>query len=307
MRVLVTGASGMLGGRIAAASRALHGDNAVVAPARAEVDLRDRAAVRHLLEAAKPDVVIHAAAKVAGIGERAQHPTRFLTDNLAIDLGVIESSLEAGVRSLLYVSSAGIYPAGAPQPIREEAILTGPLEPEMEPYALAKLAGTRLCEYASREHGVAYRAAVPCNMFGPGEKSDLGRGHLLAAALHKVRDAVVTGASEVEVWGDGTARREYVYADDVATWLASQAGHLDAWPAMLNVGFGTDHSVREYYEMALAAAGCTATLRFDPSRPVGVHARLLDSSRARELGWHPRTDIADAVEATYREIAAPTT
>ncbi|MDM4762960.1 NAD-dependent epimerase/dehydratase family protein [Galbitalea sp. SE-J8] len=299
MRVLLTGAGGMLGTAIAGSWAERAGGHELVPVTRDRVDLRDPAAVRALLEAERPDVVIHAAARVGGIADKLDHPASYLLDNVAIDSAVIGGSIATGVPRLLYVSSAAGYPEDAAQPIGEDALLTGPLEPANEPYGLAKLLGARLTAFASREHGLAYRTVVPSNLYGPGESYGERSAHLIASALRKVHAAHVAGAASVEVWGDGTARREFTFSRDLADWLVASLGDLDDWPASLNVGAGDDRTVREYYEIASAIVGYTGGLAFDPGKPAGVPRRLLDSSAARALGWHPRTSIEAGMRVTY--------
>ena len=292
----------MLGTSITEAWHKLRPDDELVGIDRAEVDLRDHAAVQALITAAAPDAIVHVAARVGGIADRVSHPAGYLLDNLLIDTSVIAAALSAGVPELLYVSSAGIYPADAEQPIAEGALLTGPLEPALEPYAIAKIAGTRLCAHASSEHGVRFRAMIPSNMYGPGEDPALDRAQLVTAALRKMYDAKAAGAGEVVVWGDGTALRELTYVSDVARWVAEAAGHLAAWPELMNLGSGIEVTVREVYETARAISGAKVDLVFDASRPVGVARRVLDSTKARALGWAPSTDLKEGMAVAYRAL-----
>lgn len=304
MRVLLTGGAGMLGSSIAEVWPTLRAADELIVATRSDADLTDRAAVAALIGRTAPDAIVHTAAKVAGIQAKLQRPTDFLLDNLLIDTSVIRGAIDAGVPELLYVSSAAIYPEGLPQPIGEDALLSGTLEGANEGYALAKIAGTKLCEYASRQYGFAYRAAVPSNLYGPGDDYTHGQAHLIAAALGKVHAAVTSGSDEVEVWGDGTARREFTYTPDLAAWLVTQLGSLDAWPVTLNLGPGVDHSITEYYEAAGRAAGFTGHFRYDATKPSGVHQRLLDSAAARALGWNPTTPLAAGVAASYHAYLA---
>jgi len=299
MRALLTGSAGMLGTAVARAWRETRPGDELIGVDLADLDLRDRLAVASLANEVRPDTIIHVAAKVGGIADRIAHPSGYLMDNLLIDTSVLQAALGAEVGELLYVSSAAIYPAEASQPISEDALLTGPLEGPLESYALAKVAGVRFCSYASREFGVRYRAMVPANMYGPGEDFSPERGHLVASALRKMHEAKATGAPDVQVWGDGTARREVMFVGDVAGFMVSQVGGLDTWPDLVNVGYGSDLTVREVYETAREVVGADVTLVFDPGKPVGVQRRLLDSSRARSLGWTPSTDLATGMRVSY--------
>ena len=304
MRLLLTGANGMLGSSIADSWRSQRPDDELFAVTRADADLRDPAAVRDLVDRVAPDAIVHAAAVVGGIAAKIAEPTPYLADNVAIDSSILHAAIDARVPELLYLSSAAIYPEAADQPIGESALLTGPLEAANEGYGLAKIAGGKVCEYASRQYGLAYRAVAPSNLYGPNDDYSLGHGHLIAATLAKVHEAKARGADSVTIWGDGTARREFTYAPDLASWLVSQVGALRDWPPLLNVGVGADHTITEYYEAAAAVVGFDGRFEFDLSKPSGAPRRLLDSSRARDLGWQPTTDLADGMAACYRQFLA---
>ena len=275
-------------------------DDELVAVDRSVVDLRDRGAVAELLRQSRPDAVIHAAALVGGVAAKQAHPTAFLLDNVLIDSSVISAALETGVTELLYLSSAAVYPEHHEMPLREDALLDGRPDEVNEGYAIAKIAGTRLCAYISREHGLAYRAAVPSNLYGPHDDFSVGNGHLVAAALAKVHEARRTGSPSVEVWGDGTARREFTFSEDLAAWLVTQPGRLAAWPALLNLGTGIDHTIAEYYRLAAQIVGYDGELEFHPELPSGAQRRLLDSGAAHALGWAPATDLTSGMTASYR-------
>jgi GDP-L-fucose synthase len=301
VKVLVTGAAGMLGRSVVERFAADRPEVEVVPVTRREADLRDRVAVRRVIEAHAPDAIVHAAAKVGGIGIKLAEPTPFLLDNLLMDSSVIASAMEVGVPELLYVGSAAVYPAVYDHPYVEDDMLTGRLESVNEGYALAKAAAAKVCEYASRQHGLRYRTALPSNLYGIHDHFGLGDAHLIAAALAKVHAARESGERFVEVWGDGTARREFTYSVDVAAWLVDQIGRLDAWPPVLNIGVGDDHSIEEYYRVAMEVVGFDGELRFDTSKPSGVPRRLIDSSAARALGWNPSTSLVEGMTATYRD------
>ena len=272
--------------------------------ARADVDLTDKAATARYIEKLAPDTIVHAAAVVGGIAAKLANPTRYLLDNLLVDTSVISAAIDARVPELLYIGSAVVYPEHFRQPLLEGDMLAAPLEPANEGYAIAKIAGTKLCEYASTEFGLRFRVAVPSNLYGPHDHFSPTHGHLIAAALKKVHDAYIAGAPTVSVWGDGLARREFTYAPDLAAWIVDQAGRLDAWPALLNLGQGTDHSITEYYEAARTAVGFAGDFEYDTDKPSGTPQRLLDSSRARALGWAPSTTLERGMANVYAAYLA---
>lgn len=297
MKVLITGANGMLGRSV---RTSLEGRGALVHGIdRDVVDLEDALATRTVFAEIAPDVVIHAAAYVAGVQARLREPAAFLDRNVRIDESVANGALAAGVKQLLYISSAGVYPTTARQPIAETSLLTGPPEPSIEPYGMAKIVGIKRCEYLSAQHGVAYRAIVPSNLYGPGEHIGGERAHLIAAALEKVHVAKA-GGGPVEVWGDGSALREFTFAADLADWIADLCGHFDALPPVMNVGSGVERSIKDYYAIAASVIGYDGPVVYDVSRPTGAARRLLDSSLARQHGWEPRTDLETGIAASYR-------
>lgn len=276
----------------------------VLAPPRSQLDLRNREAVAEYIADARPDAVLHAAAKVAGIAAKLAAPLDYLLDNLLMDSSVIEGSIRGGVSRLLYVGTAAAFPAEYTRPYVESDLMTGPLESANEGYALSKVTAIKLCQYASVQHGLVYRAVLPSNLYGPYDHFGSADAHLVAATLTKVHRAKAEGAPSVEVWGDGTARREFTYSEDLADWLVSQLDSLEDWPAWLNVGAGEDHSIAEYYEVAREVVGYDGDLRFDTSKPSGVPRRLIDSTRATELGWRPQTSIRDGMAEAYVAMQA---
>jgi GDP-L-fucose synthase len=299
MKVLITGVAGMLGRALTEAWSDLGRDDEIIGIKRAEVDLRDASAVSQAFGQIAPDVVIHTAARVGGIGANIAQPAEFLCDNLRMDTSVISAALGAGVEQFIYLGSSCMYPRDFRQPLVETDILQAPLEPTNEGYAIAKIAGGKLCAYTSREHGVNYRVIIPSNLYGPYDHFGSTASHLVAAALHKAHLAKQSGDSAIDVWGDGTARREFTYVGDLAGWIAENIGKVAEWPEMMNVGIGKDYSVREFYEAALRTVGYQAELRFDPSKPAGMTRKLMDSSLAKQHGWDPRTDIDQGMVRTY--------
>lgn len=294
----------MLGSSIAQQWGLNRPEDDLVLVTRKDVDLRDREATAALVAQVEPDLVIHAAAKVGGIAAKLAEPTTYLLDNVLLDASVISAALDAAVPNLLYVGSAAFYPEHYRQPFEEGDLLAAPLEKANEGYAIAKIAGAKLCEYASGQFGYNYRTVVPSNLYGPNDDYSLSHGHLIAATIAKIHNAHVSGDDTVVVWGDGTARREFTFSDDLASWLVSQADNLAAWPDLVNVGAGTDHSITEYYEAARDVIGFTGRFEFDVSKPAGMHQRLLDSSAARALGWEPSTTLRDGMAQTYKKYTA---
>ncbi|WP_345801877.1 NAD-dependent epimerase/dehydratase family protein [Microbacterium sp. AZCO] len=300
MRALLTGGGGMLGSSIAAAWRSLRPADELISLTRGDVDLSDSDATRRAVADARPDLVIHTAAHVGGIGDKLARPLPYLLENVRLDASVLEAALAADVPSYLYVASAAAYPADAVNPIEESALFGGRLEPANEPYGLAKLTGLSAVSYAARQTGHAYRSILPSNLYGTGDSFDPDRAHLIASTLLKTHRAKESGAAGVEVWGDGTARREFTYAPDIADWLVRSVDEMGVWPIFMNVGSGVDHSIREFYETAADIIGFRGDLLFDPSKPSGVPRRLIDSSVARTHGWSAPTDLRDGMAECYR-------
>jgi GDP-L-fucose synthase len=306
MKVVVTGANGMLATSVREQWSALRPDDEVIGISRAEVDLRDRAATFELLSSIRPDAIIHCAAKVGGIAANVAKPTEFLLDNLLLDSAVIGGAIDLGISKLLYIGSSCMYPRDYRQPLVETDILAAPLEPTNEGYAIAKIAGSKLCEYASRELGLTYRTIIPSNLYGPKDDYTTGRSHLIAAAVSKVHDAKLSGSPTVEIWGDGTARREFTYVGDLAIWLVGQIDNIASWPSVLNVGCGYDRTVTEFYELARDIVGYDGEFVYDTSKPTGMHQKLMSSAVASGFGWDPRTDLRDGIGRAYEVFLADT-
>lgn len=302
----ITGGSGLVGGSLRASLAAHSPESTVLAPSSSEVDLRDPGAVASFLERAQPTVVIHAAGIVGGIAANVRNPCAFLRDNMLIGMNVIDGSRNAGVARLINIGSSCMYPKDR-ELLREDDVLTGALEPTNEGYALAKIAADRLCAYVSTETGLAYRTVIPSNLYGPGDHFDEGRGHLVASAIRKIHRAAVLGAPTVQIWGDGTARREFTYVRDVTDWIAQVAAGAEALPQRLNIGIGEDHTVTEYYEAIAEAVGYTGDFEHDVSKPAGMQRKLMDSSLAAGHGWRAPTSLESGLQKTlayYRENAS---
>jgi len=289
----------MLGIAIVRALREVAPDDELLTPGSAELDLTDSHQVREYAGDHRPDLTIHAAGRVGGIAANVADPVGFLTDNMAIGMNVIEASHDANVPKLINIGSSCMYPKDHAERLREEDVLSGRLEPTNEGYAIAKIAADRLCEYLSTQYGAAYRTVIPSNLYGPGDHFDEQRGHLIANAIRKVDAAVQQGLDRVLIWGDGTARREFTYVDDVARWIATLA-HQDitALPPRVNAGIGVDYTVTEFYEHIAAAAGYRGGFEYDTGRPAGMARKLMDSSLAREHGWAPVIQLDEGLELT---------
>jgi len=271
----------------------------VVGIGSSDLDLRDKKATQLLVKKLKPYAIVHAAAKVGGIGWKMAEPTAFLLDNILMDSSIISAATDAGIPEFVYIGTAAVYPAQYVLPFDEAALMTGKLEKVNEGYALAKTVGLKACEYASSQYGLSYKTVLPSNLYGIYDHFDPENAHMVAAAIGKLHRAKIEGLSSVEVWGDGSARREFTYSVDVASWIVSKIGQLDQLPSALNLGCGIDYTVAEYYEFAKEIVGFDGHLDFDPTKPSGVPRRLINSSAAREFGWNPSTSIKDGIRNTY--------
>ncbi|MBI2710040.1 MAG: GDP-L-fucose synthase [Actinobacteria bacterium] len=296
-RIFVAGHRGLVGSAIERRLRALGFANVLTAT-REQLDLRDQAAVNYWFRANRPELVYLVAGTVGGIMANATRPAEFLYDNMMIHATVVHASHLFGVDKLLYLGSSCIYPREAAQPIREDALLTGPLEPTNEPYALAKIAGIRLCESYRRQYGCNFISAMPTNLYGPHDNFDLTSSHVLPALIRKFHDARVSGAAVVEVWGSGTPRREFLHVDDLADACVFLMERYDG-DTHVNVGTGEDLSIGELAVMVRDLVHPAAEVVFDPSKPDGTPRKLLDVSRLHELGWHHSIDLADGIASTY--------
>ena len=295
--IFVAGHRGLAGGAI---WRELQGGGYanLVTRTRAELDLKDGAAVRRFFDEVRPAVVVVAAARVGGIKANHDFPVEFLVENLQIQKNLITSAAACETRKLLFLGSSCIYPKFAPQPISEAALLTGELEPTNEAYAIAKIAGIKLCQAYAREYGRNFISAMPTNLYGPGDNFDLNNSHVLPALLRKVHEAKQRGASEVTVWGTGTPRREFLHVEDLASACRFLIENYNS-PEIVNVGFGDDVSIRELAELICDVVGFGGQLVFDTSKPDGTPRKLLDSSKLHGLGWRPRIPLREGIRQTY--------
>jgi GDP-L-fucose synthase len=293
----VTGHRGLVGGAVV---RALErgGYRNLILRTHQELDLTEQAAVRALFETERPEAVIMAAARVGGIHANDTHPATFIRDNLLIQDNVIDAAHRAGVAKLVFLGSSCIYPKFAPQPIKEEYLLTGPLEPTNEWYAVAKIAGLKMCQAYRREYGFNAISLMPTNLYGPGDNFDLQNSHVLPALMRRFHEAELQGDESVSIWGTGTPRREFLHVDDLADaviYLLRHYNHED----IVNVGWGQDVTIRELAELVQAVSGYRGRVVFDASRPDGTPRKLLDTTRLTALGWRPKIELKAGIESTY--------
>jgi GDP-L-fucose synthase len=299
-RIWVAGHRGMVGSAI---MRRLEGEDAeILTVDRRDVDLREQDAVRQWVARAKPDVIILAAAKVGGILANDSYPADFLFDNLVIETNVIQAAHLADVEQLVFLGSSCIYPKFAPQPIKEDALLTGPLEPTNEWYAVAKIAGIKLCQAYRRQYGRRYISIMPCNLYGLNDNFDLSTSHVLPALIRKFHAAKATGKTEVVVWGTGTPMREFLYVDDLADAVVFLMDRYDG-SEPINCGAGSDVSIRQLAETVGRVTGFEGKLVFDTSKPDGTPRKLMDSSRLAALGWRPKIGLEEGIREVYRWFA----
>jgi len=314
-KIYVAGHRGLVGSAIVRQLLARgHSADQIVTRTHAQLNLTEQAAVRAFFEAEKPDQVYLAAAKVGGIYANNTYPADFIYDNLMVQANVVDAAFRSGVKKLLFLGSSCIYPKLAPQPMAEEALLTGPLEPTNEPYAIAKIAGIKLCESYNRQygasHGVDYRSVMPTNLYGPGDNYHPENSHVIPALIRRFHEAKVNGAPSVTLWGTGTPRREFLYVDDMAAAsilvMNLPKPQYDAQTAPMrshiNVGFGGDVTIAELAQAVARAVGYTGQLVQDPSKPDGSPRKLMDSRRLMSLGWQPKIGLQDGLKLAYQDF-----
>ncbi|PCH75570.1 MAG: GDP-fucose synthetase [Rhodobacteraceae bacterium] len=306
MKIYIAGHRGMVGGAITRALQA-DGKHDLILRTSAELDLTDQGAVRAFMSAEKPDQVILAAAKVGGIIANNTYPAQFIYENLMIECNVIHSAYQAGVPKLLQLGSSCIYPREAPQPMAEDALLTGPLEPTNEPYAIAKIAGIKLCESYNRQYGTDYRSVMPTNLYGPGDNFHPENSHVLPALIRRFHNAVRDGTQEVVIWGSGKPMREFLHVDDMAAAslfvlgldAATYAAETKPMLSHINVGTGSDVTIRELAETVANVTGYQGRLAFDASKPDGAPRKLMDVSRLARMGWQASIGLKEGIRGTY--------
>ena len=302
----IAGHRGMVGGAIARQLRAA-GEENIVTRTHAELDLTNQLAVRDFMKAERPDVVILAAAKVGGIHANNTYPAEFIYENLMIECNVIHQAFDAGVTKLLQLGSSCIYPKAVPQPMREDALLTGTLEPTNEPYAVAKIAGIKLCESYNRQHGVDYRSVMPTNLYGPGDNFHPDNSHVMPALIRRFHEAAQDGLDEVVIWGSGTPRREFLHVDDMAAASlfvldlpkATYDENTDPMLSHINVGTGVDISILELAQLVARVTGFTGKISTDPTKPDGTMRKLMDVGRLSQMGWSASIELEQGLADTY--------
>jgi GDP-L-fucose synthase len=304
-RIYVAGHRGLVGSGIH--RRLVAGGYAnIITRTHKELELLDQAAVRAFFAQERPTVVVIAAAKVGGILANNTYRAQFIYENLMIQNHLIHGAWEAGVKRLLFLASSCIYPKHCPQPMREDHLLTGPLEPTNEPYAVAKIAGIKMCGAYNSQYGTDYMSVMPSNMYGPGDNYDLQSSHVLPAIIRKMHEAKLAGSKQVELWGSGTPRREFLYSDDLAdacVYLLENVTSQDTGE-VINVGYGEDVTIRELADVIAKVVGFKGEPVYDATKPDGTPKKCMDISRIRSLGWAPKTSLLEGVERSYRDFLA---
>jgi Nucleoside-diphosphate-sugar epimerases len=299
MKILLTGANGMVGKNILESPLSSQFD--FIFPSSSELNLLDKEEVSRFLKKHSPDMVIHAAGIVGGIQANIASPVRFLVDNMQMGLNILTEARDAGVQRFMNMSSSCMYPRNAPNPLSENLILKGELEPTNEGYALAKIASTRLCEYINREdEEFFYKTVIPCNLYGRYDKFDPNHSHMIPAVIRKIAEAKEQGKEVIDIWGDGLARREFMYAGDLADFVFYAISKFEEMPQNINVGLGHDYTINEYYQAIADVIGFEGQFEHDLSKPVGMRQKLIDDSKLQEFGWHYKTELSDGIRKTYQ-------
>lgn len=299
-RIYVAGHRGMVGSAVVRALRARGCENLILRT-RTELDLTDAESVKLFFAEEKPEVVIVAAARVGGIHANSTYPAEFLHENLASAHNTIHQSWLHGVKRLLFLGSSCIYPRLAPQPMTEECLLTSPLEPTNEPYAIAKITGLKLCQYYRKQYGVLFHSAMPTNLYGPGDNYHPENSHVLPALIRRFHEAREAGAESVTIWGSGTPRREFLHTDDLAAGLLAVL-EMENPPDWINVGYGSDVTIRELAETISRVIGFQGHLEWDSTKPDGTPRKLMDSSKLLATGWQPKFDLESGIRDAYSDF-----
>lgn len=299
-KIYIAGHRGMVGSAIAR-RLASAGYTNLVTHTHAELDLTNQTAVMQFIEQEKPDYIFLAAAKVGGIHANNTYRAEFIYRNLMMEVNIVHAAWQAGVQRLLFLGSSCVYPRDCPQPIKEEYLLTGPLEQTNEPYAIAKIAGIKLCESYNRQYGTQYASVMPTNLYGPNDNYDLNNSHVLPALIRKAHEAKVCGNKEMVVWGSGKPMREFLYVDDMADACVFLMEN-DASEGLFNVGIGEDVTIRDLAETVMDVVGFKGEIEFDTSKPDGTPRKLLNVDRMRELGWQAKTSLRDGIAKAYADF-----
>lgn len=298
IKILITGSKGMVGRNIVESEKAKN--YILLTPSSSELNLLDRLSVDNYIRANAPDIVIHCAGLVGGIQANMAHPVAFLVDNTQMGLNIIMTAYESGIKNFINMSSSCMYPRDAQNPLGEELILKGELEPTNEGYAIAKVASTRLCEYIHREKSeYHYKTIIPCNLYGRYDKFDPKHSHMLPAVIKKIHDAKVNNQTTLDIWGDGEARREFMYAADLADFIYYALENFESMPQNINAGLGTDYTINEYYTAIAEVIGYKGNFIHDLTKPVGMKQKLIDDTKLQKFGWRYKTSLKDGIQKTY--------
>ena len=297
MRILITGGNGMVGKNILEHKKASNYE--ILAPSSSELNLRDFDSVNKYIQQNKPDIIIHSAGLVGGIQANMARPVDFLVFNLDMGRNIIMAAKENGVKYFLNMASSCMYPREAQNPLQEELILKGELEPTNEGYAIAKVVATRLCEYIVKENPeLQYKTVIPCNLYGKYDKFSPEHSHMVPAVIKKIYEAKQNKATEIDIWGDGLARREFMYTGDLADFVFYALDNFGKMPQNINVGLGFDYTINEYYEAIAEAVGFTGKFVHDLSKPIGMKQKLIDDSKLRQFGWKHQTTLQQGIKKT---------
>lgn len=298
MKILLTGSSGMVGCNIAEHSKA--SNYKMLLPSSSELNLLDSVNVKNYLRINKPDMIIHSAGIVGGIQANISHPVRFLNDNMQMGLNILIAAKDYKIKKFINLGSSCMYPRNAQNPLSEDMISKGELEPTNEGYAIAKVAATKLCDYISREDkSYLYKTIIPCNLYGKYDKFDPEKSHMIPAVIRKIHDAKKKNDESIEIWGDGLSRREFMYVGDFADFMYYAIDHFDLMPQNINVGLGHDFSITEYYKKISSIVGYEGTFSHDLSRPTGMKQKLIDDTKLQKFGWQHQTSLEEGLQKTY--------
>ena len=298
MKVFVTGVSGMVGRNVV--EYLINKEVEVLYPTSKEINLLDKEALAIFIQKNEPEMVIHCAGLVGGIQANIDNPASFLYENTQIGLNVIISSYETGIKRFINMGSSCMYPRNAKNPLGEELVLKGELEPTNEGYAIAKITSSKLCEYINREDSsFQYKTIIPCNLYGRYDKFDPKHSHMIPAVIKKIHDAKISKKKNIDIWGDGQARREFMYTEDLANFIYHATERFDKMPQNINVGLGHDYSINQYYRIIADVIGYKGKFQHDFSKPVGMKQKLIDDSKLQQFGWKHKTSLKDGIEKTY--------
>lgn len=298
LKILITGSRGMVGRNIAEYQK--FKNCTLLRPTRKELDLLNRESVDNYLRNNNPDLIIHCAGVVGGIHANIENPVKFLVENTQMGLNIIMSAYELGIKKFINMSSSCMYPRNAKNPLSEELILKGELEPTNEGYAIAKTTTTRLCEYINKEDSTfKYKTIIPCNLYGKYDKFDPKHSHMLPAVIKKIHESKINGDKKLDIWGDGMARREFMYVEDLADFTYFAIMNFDKMPQNINVGLGIDYTINEYYEMIASVIGYKGKFMHDMSKPVGMKQKLIDDTKLQEFNWKHKTSLKNGIKKTY--------